>query len=449
MRIFQNTQQVLLKIFKTNFRTVCVSGFLLLTQLPVYAQDSLAHAHIAVLAGESMYGRGYINNGLGIAEAYIDSVFRSHNLSEYRKLQGYRQQFRYSVNTFPSNMAVSIGDSVFVPGYDFIVDPHSPGLSGTFPCVFITKEQLFLSKRLPDLDGKVLVVDDRNPINIEEEELRKINGLLFYLTLYKKTGLVAIVELTSSDMIWSVYDFVGKRPYITINSSKVPEQFSEITLDIEHAYIKRFKTANLCGYIPGTVYPDSLIVFTAHYDHLGMMGTQTMFPGANDNASGVAMLFSLIDYYRHNPPGYSIVFIAFSGEEIGLRGSKLFADKPPFPLSSIKFLLNLDMIGTGCESLQIFNGTVHPDTFSLLDSINTAHTLLPEIIALGERCNSDHCPFHEKGVPAFFFNTKGEHTSYHDVHDKAEHLPLTAYNDIYTLITLFVAELERSSHNAK
>jgi Zn-dependent M28 family amino/carboxypeptidase len=92
--------------------------------------------------------------------------------------------------------------------------------------------------------------------------------------------------------------------------------------------------------VPGTLHPDSFVVFTAHYDHLGLMGRHNFFPGANDNASGVALLISLADYFQHHPQPYSVVFLAFSGEEAGLLGSGYFADHPPIKLSSVRFLIN-------------------------------------------------------------------------------------------------------------
>lgn len=80
----------------------------------------------------------------------------------------------------------------------------------------------------------------------------------------------------------------------------------------------------MVGYIQGTRKPDSMIVLTAHYDHLGGLGNATYFPGANDNASGISMLLSLARYYSNidHRPEYTMVFIAFGGEEVGLIGSQ-------------------------------------------------------------------------------------------------------------------------------
>ena len=90
-------------------------------------------------------------------------------------------------------------------------------------------------------------------------------------------------------------------------------------------------------------------MFSAHYDHLGMMGTTAIMNGANDNASGTAMMLTLMEYYSKNKPEYSLLFIAFGGEEAGLIGSKFYVENPTVPLKKIKSLLlfwqiqNLDL----------------------------------------------------------------------------------------------------------
>src|SRR6201999_64747 len=96
----------------------------------------------------------------------------------------------------------------------------------------------------------------------------------------------------------------------------------EIEVSVGAKFIRNYTSQNVIGYVKGKDNPDSFIVFTAHYDHLGQMGKKVYFPGANDNASGVAMLLSLARYYSkpEHKPKCSIVFIAFGGEEVALLG---------------------------------------------------------------------------------------------------------------------------------
>ena len=127
--------------------------------------------------------------------------------------------------------------------------------------------------------------------------------------------------------------------------------------------------------------PDSFIVLTGHYDHLGHMGKDTYFPGANDNASGISMLLNLAKHYSEfkGENKYSILFIAFGAEEAGLIGSKYFVNHPIFPLTNIKFLINMDLMGTGEEGLMVVNGKVFEKEFNLLNDINKKHNFFPKI----------------------------------------------------------------------
>jgi Zn-dependent M28 family amino/carboxypeptidase len=186
--------------------------------------------------------------------------------------------------------------------------------------------------------------------------------------------------------------------------------------------------------------PDSFIVFTAHYDHLGMMGDNTMFPGAHDNASGVAMALDLMKHYANpdNKPYYSVVFIATAAEELGILGSKYFCANPLFGLEKIKFLINLDMVSTGDEGIMVVNGAVFTEEYDKLVKINTEKSYLKAISKRGEAKNSDHWFFYRNGVKCFFIYTLGGVSEYHNIYDKPEALPYTEYNDIFKLLTDFV-----------
>jgi Zn-dependent M28 family amino/carboxypeptidase len=180
-----------------------------------------------------------------------------------------------------------------------------------------------------------------------------------------------------------------------------------------------------------------MIVLMAHYDHFGKMG-KALFPGANDNASGVAMLLSLACYFSQHQPEYTTVFIAFGAEEIGLVGSKYFVEHPPFDLDKIKFLMNFDLAGTGDEGIQVVNGSVYQSEFDRLKALNSESEYLPQVKIRGSACNSDHCSFDQKGVPGFYIYTLGGIRAYHDIYDKYETLPFTEFEDYFQLVTEFL-----------
>ena len=214
-----------------------------------------------------------------------------------------------------------------------------------------------------------------------------------------------------------------------------------IEVKIDQEFLPTYTSQNVIGKITGTTSPDSILVFSAHYDHLGRMGKDVYFPGANDNASGVAMLLNLAEHYKKNAPEKTIVFMAFGAEESGLLGSKYYSENPLFPLKNINFLINLDLMGTGIDGIQVVNGSVFQSQFDKLVAINTKKNYLPQIKIRGKAANSDHYWFSEKGVPAFFIYTLGGIKAYHDIDDKATTLPLTEFEDCFRLLTLFVSEL--------
>ena len=176
------------------------------------------------------------------------------------------------------------------------------------------------------------------------------------------------------------------------------------------------------------------IVVSAHYDHLGHMGPDVLFPGANDNASGMSMLLCLAEEIKNHPLKKNVLFIAFAGEEAGLQGSTWCVTDRPIDLSSIRMMINLDLNGTGEEGITVVNSTEQQKLFDELVAINAKEKLLTVVKPRGPACNSDHCPFVQKGVPAVFIYTMGGISAYHDVFDKPETLPLTEFDDLYRLL---------------
>ena len=234
----------------------------------------------------------------------------------------------------------------------------------------------------------------------------------------------------------------SKTAGITILNDVVTEKIKVIELKVDANFEPNFESDNIYATIEGTTKKDSLIFITAHYDHLGKIN-DAIFSGANDNASGVAMMLSLMKYFSKNKPDYTLVFCAFTGEEIGLKGSQFFVNNPPFNLKNIKVMLNFDMVGTGEEGIQIVNSKKYPKLFNSLLDINEKYQLLKQIKYRGEACNSDHCPFDRKKVSAFFIYTLGGVSYYHDVLDKPKTLSLKEFDDILTLCVKFIESKDK------
>jgi len=131
------------------------------------------------------------------------------------------------------------------------------------------------------------------------------------------------------------------------------------------------------------------------------------------------------------------VFIALSGEELGLLGANAFIDNPLIDLTKIKFLVNFDIAGTGDEGIKIVNGSIFKGKFDLINRINQQEKLLPKIDIRGAACISDHCMFYQKGVPSFYIYTQGGIKAYHDIFDKYDTLPLTKFVEYCKLMIQF------------
>lgn len=368
--------------------------FLAIAITTCWSQDiEAARKRIDTLTSTCFWGRGYTKDGLKKAAAYLENEFKSYGLQPLSG-KSFLQEFSYPVNTFPGKMEVAINDVALVPGKDFLVTPDS---------------------RSAKVKANLIQQDPVHFMNAEKK----------------------VVVTLENKLTWSVASQAQEFTSIQVLKSSVNGNPLTIKLNIENKLIPDFKTANICGIVKGTEQPDSLIVITAHYDHLGGMGSETYFPGANDNASGISLLLDLAKYYAANPQPYSIAFICFSGEEAGLIGSKYFTDHRLVPLSSIHFLINIDLAGTGDEGITVVNASVYNKEFTLLKEINTQNNYFVQVKSRGKAANSDHYWFTEKGVPSFFIYTLGGIKAYHDVFDKAETLPLTEYNDLYKLIVAF------------
>jgi Zn-dependent M28 family amino/carboxypeptidase len=237
---------------------------------------------------------------------------------------------------------------------------------------------------------------------------------------------------------------VYKFPVVEFRDKVIKKKIDYLEISIKANWQENYSTQNVWAMVEGTKYKDSLYVFTAHYDHLGKIGKDCYFPGANDNASGVSVLLDLSKYYAQNPSDYSIVFIFTSAEEMGLLGAKYAAENPLIDLSKVKFLLNLDMCGTGSGGIALINGEKEIKASLQIQKINDDKRYFNQIRIGGESCNSDHCPFVQRGVPAFFIFTFGcEYNEYHTIYDNGKDLSFTKHIDLCNILKDFIETYNR------
>jgi hypothetical protein len=238
-----------------------------------------------------------------------------------------------------------------------------------------------------------------------------------------------------------------------IDNTLQPQSFRfpaamKATMRIEVDRVMR-PTHNVAGFLPGT--SDEYIVVGGHYDHLGF-GQQfsmapsevpKLHPGADDNASGTAAVIELARYFAKQPKmKRGVLFVAFSGEEIGLLGSSHLAGKMPFPLEKCAAMINMDMVGRMVGGKFFAAGVATGSTFKkILDEVVQGQTdLKPEFsdnLSIG---GSDHTSFSAKQVPALFFFS-GLHSDYHKPSDTWDKIEPGAYGRLITVVGATLQEL--------
>jgi Zn-dependent M28 family amino/carboxypeptidase len=195
-------------------------------------------------------------------------------------------------------------------------------------------------------------------------------------------------------------------------------------------------TENVLGFLPGTDLKDEILVVSAHYDHLGIIGGQ-VYNGADDDGSGTVGMLSIAQAFAKasrsgHGPRRSILFLANTGEEKGLLGSEYYTDHPVFPLANTVTDLNIDMIGrtdVGHEGKPNYVYVIGSDKLSsqlheALQNVNRQHGNIDLDFRFNDPADpnrfyyrSDHYNFAKKGIPvAFFFN--GVHADYHEASDE-------------------------------
>ncbi|HEX8658180.1 MAG TPA: VanZ family protein [Hymenobacter sp.] len=418
-----------------------VSGMVALSGsvAPARAQDlTRARRTIEKLASPGLHGRGYVEQGEHQAAAYLRGRFRE--LGVQPLAPNFTQAFTLNVNTFPGALQLALNDAANAlgsrlrPGQDFIAAPNSA--SGRVEgrplrldsLVFTNPDTAAAWQRRLGVSSVPLLLTARDQARLPTlpAPLRQ--------RIDSAAWLVLVPKLTAS-----LANEQAPRPRLEVLSSRW-QAGGPVQGQVDARLRRNYQTQNLAALVRGTTQPDSFLIVSAHYDHLGTMGCQTYFPGANDNASGVALLLELAAHYARpeNRPAYSVVFLLFGAEEAGLVGSSYFVAHPLVPLKNIKFLVNLDLLGTGEQGATVVNGRLLEAPYRRLVALNETHHYLPALAARGRAANSDHFPFSEAGVPAFFIYTRGGSAAYHDVNDRLGALSLAGFAGAFGLVRDFL-----------
>ncbi len=413
-----------------------------------HAQDPLPQARMDVktLSSQAMHGRGYVLDGLTRAGEYIEKRFRRIGLQPIHGT--YEQTFAVKVNTFALPPRLSVDREQLILGKDFL--PYATSGSGkgdgNTNIIFVGSGLYLPSRQINDYAdvngrGAILILDEGIPDSIRQDTTVDHR-------LLTKGARITLAEIQQPSAIVFLVDKVtfaspNERelvPIFDVVKSKIPSHPDSISFAVTSS-LDTHQSRNIVGSLAGTSGTDSTFVLCAHYDHLGAFADSLYFPGANDNASGTAMLLALAKFFGTHPPRTSIVFLAASGEEEGLVGSRYYADHPLNDLTKTKYVLNFDVVASGDGGIMVVGGENYPGAFTNMTALADSLHIHP----LWKRPsvpNSDQYSFFEKGVESFFFYTLNGTQPYHRFDDVPGTLDWTPFMHVFELSAAFIQKTD-------
>ncbi len=356
--------------------------------------------------------------------------------------------------------SATVHSPVIFAGYGFDIDLDSLKWSD-YKGVDVKGKWVMIFRADPDLDNpdskfiqygdersKVLTAKDQGaaglllvtPKGVDKED--KLMPLVIENNEVK--GGIPIISITRE-----FADRLLRKSGVTIDSlerilvsSKAPKSFEtgETVIGTVDLALEHQRTANVMAMLEGSdpILKNEYLVVGGHYDHLGFGGkgsgsrmpdTNAVHNGADDNASGTAMVMELAKRLAQEKGNSrrSIIFVTFSSEEIGLLGSKYFVNHPPVELKKMKAMFNFDMVGRfekEKNSISVSGTATSVEADSILKSLEQklSFAVVHSPDGYGP---SDHAAFYSSDIPVFYFNT-GVHTDYHTPFDDVEKLDFDA-----------------------
>ncbi len=404
--------------------------------------------HISFLADDKLEGRRTGTNGEKLAYEYISSEFTKAGLTAKGENNTYLQAFEVN-----EGKEVNKPTHLIIDGNDLQLDKDY------FPFVFSPNKSVEAATAiaLPERGtlhfwnlNEVLEENKNNPhFDIQDALKTKVSSA----TEKGATGLIVYNTSTINDD----FKFEAKAktetttiPVVYVQKNIANKFFKDetITHDIK---IKidignKVRTGhNVIGYIDNGAV--NTIIIGAHYDHLGFGEdhnslftgtTPAIHNGADDNASGTSAMIEVSKLIKAaNLKKYNYLFIAFSGEELGLYGSKYFTEHSTINLSTANYMINLDMVGRLNDSTRGLNiggyGT-SPTWGEMLNAKDNYFAIKFDSSGTGP---SDHTSFYRKDIPVLFLFT-GVHSDYHKPSDDADKINYTGQlkviNYIYDIV---------------
>ncbi len=438
--------------------------------------------HVRFLASDELKGRKAGSEGLNVAARYIAEQFRMSGVKTILNHDSYFQSFSLDDISGAKSAEIKWGDSSWNLENKLLV------MGGS--AFDYDGEVVFAKYGLTDEDykglkvkGKVVVLQIGAPDEPNAFAAMRMGQQKQQLAMQK--GAIGVIELYSLPVPWKMMNryLKGGRMDIHQESKSLPtfwvEDGSQEALKaISSAKKPKMKimssgmnidvkpTQNVVGYIEGTdaKLKEEYILLTAHYDHVGV-GTaeapnvtaeDTIFNGARDNAIGTTAIITAARTLAKNPPKRSVVLIALTAEEVGLLGSKYYADNPMMPLNRCIFNLNIDNGGYNDTKVVTVIGLERTGAKDQIAEATAAFSLesiddpAPE---QGLFDRSDNVNFAAKGIPAptfsLGFRAFDEEIMkyYHQVTDDAESVDfdyVLKYCQSYAFAAELIANLKKS-----
>ncbi len=385
--------------------------------------------HIGFLADDKLEGRRTGTAGEKLAYEYIIEQFENAGLAAMQN-GNYLQEFDViEGKEVKGGTSFSVNENPLELNKDFF--PLAYSANATVQCDIYQSLKEEGEIWFFDL-GEPLTKNTNNPHYDLQDAMNKA------IEDYSKRGATGIVFYNSSSIADNIkFDEKDKTPvskipviYLSKNAKakylKDETSMHSLKLNVLIEQKKRIGH-NVIGFINNNA--PSTIILGAHYDHLGYgedhnslyAGTTPMIHnGADDNASGTAALIELSKMLRSSKmKKHNYLFIAFSGEELGLYGSKYFTEHPSLNLTNVDYMINMDMVGRLNDSthgLSIGGYGTSPSWNKLVDTTNKYFKIKLDSSGTGP---SDHTSFYRKDIPVLFFFT-GTHSDYHKPSDDAD-----------------------------
>lgn len=446
---------------------------------------------VAVLAGPRMGGRGDGTEGLDRAAEFVARRYRSLGIQVQRETF----PFLAGVEVEEGKAFLGKGDSQQAP-LEWGKDIEATSFSGNG--VFNSKALAFAGYGIQagpyndfngvDFTSKVIIIARDLPdipafASLSAEE-RSLRGRLRRFEHARIGGLILLEEGDAPRPLKLIAD-IATFPYPVVSMPAralapvcgdlnarlqkirqtgqpqsvdfvwAPWSFMGLTLELER---KEVDVPNILATLPGTdpVLKKEVIVLGAHLDHLGLGDRHSLggepakgrvHPGADDNASGTALLLELARQLKSAKPKRTIVFAHFSGEEEGLLGSAEWIKHPTVPLDSVKAMVNFDMVGRmdPKHSMLLLGGLGAPKA-----ALEQAKALAPAGLEIGGDLgaaagSSDHLSFALAKIPTFFFFT-GLHSDYHRPSDTADKINAAGMALVASYARTLVLDLANAEH---